>query len=135
MMRATFETNLARGAKVTASNTRGNDPRYAPVNALGGNAGSYWATDDSSPDPELVLSLPRPATFNVVRLKEYLPLGARIDDFALDFWNGAEWEQFAAASGIGSQRLLSTRYITTDRVRLRITKAAACPAICRVLPL
>lgn len=129
IMRATFQTNLALTAKVSASNTRGHDARYSPAHVLGGAAGSYWSTDDQELTPELVLSLPKPATFNVVRLKEYLPLGARVDDFALDFWNGKQWEQFAAASGIGSQRLLSTRYITTDKVRLRITKAAACPAL------
>lgn len=132
IMQATFGKNLAQGAKVTASNTRGDDARYAPSNVLANNAGGYWATDDSSPAPELILSFQEPVTFNVVRLKEHLPLGARIDDFALDFWNGAAWEQFAAASGIGSQRLLPSRYITTDRVRLRITKTSACPAVSEI---
>ena len=58
----------------------------------------------TAPPPRTAAFISEPATFNVVRLKEYLPLGARVDDFALDFWDGKEWEQFAlraasAASG------------------------------------
>ena len=129
ILRETLKTNLALRGKASASNTRGNDPRFSPANVIGEKPGAYWATDDEVLAPELVIALPEPATFNVVRLKEHLPLGARVDEFALDYWDGSKWEQFAAGSGIGSQRLLPTRFITTDKVRLRITKASASPAI------
>ena len=81
------------------------------------------------PHAELTLDLGRPVTFNIVRLREYLPLGQRIDAVALDRWDGAKWVEFAAATSIGSQRLIVTAPVTTSKVRLRITKAAACPAI------
>jgi alpha-L-fucosidase len=71
----------------------------------------------------------KPVIFNVVQICEYLPLGQRIDSFAVDCWNNDKWEEFADATSIGSKRLLATRYITTSKVRVRITKAAACPAI------
>ena len=44
---ATFATDLARGAKATASNTRGDDPQFGPACAIDGNRKTYWATDDS----------------------------------------------------------------------------------------
>jgi alpha-L-fucosidase len=33
-----------------------------------------------------VLDLKHETTFNVVRLREYLPLGQRVEGFALDVW-------------------------------------------------
>ena len=129
---ATFAKDLARSAKVTASNTRGNDPQFAPENVIDGRRDTYWACDDFVTTPELVLDLGQPATFNVVRLREYLPLGQRVDSFALDYWDEGKWQEFASATSIGNQRLVTSRPITTSKVRLRITKAAACPAIAEV---
>ena len=129
ILQATFATDLARGATVTASNTRGNDPQFAPSNVVSGKPNAYWATDDSLTTAELVLDLGKPVTFNVVRVREYLPLGQRVDSFALDSWTDGKWQEFAAAKSIGNQRLLTTPSITTPKVRLRITKAAVCPAI------
>ncbi len=47
---ATFATNLAVGARVGASNSRGGgrDRRFVPGNVLDGSRITYWATDDDS---------------------------------------------------------------------------------------
>ncbi len=129
---ATFATDLARSAKATASNTRGDDPQFGPAKVIDGDRETYWATDDSVTTGDLVLDLGKPVTFNVVRVREYLPLGQRIDSFALDEWKDGKWSEFAAATSIGNQRLLQTPTTTTSKVRLRVTKAAACPAISEV---
>jgi alpha-L-fucosidase len=129
---ATFATDLAHGATATASNVRGNDPRFSPGNVLDGKPGTYWATDDAVTTPEIVLDLGKPVTLNVVRVREYLPLGQRVDSFALDSWDGTGWQEFASATSIGNQRLLVVRRVTTSKVRLRITRAAASPAISEV---
>lgn len=127
---ATFATDFARNARVTASNTRGNDPGFAPAHVIDGRRDTYWATDDDVRTPELVLDLGRPATFNVVRVREYLPLGQRVDSIALDRWENDRWVEFAGATGIGAQRLIRlSEKITTDRVRLRVTGSPVCPAI------
>ena len=129
---ATFAQDLARGAKATASHTRGNDPRFAPGRVVDGKRETYWATDDAVTTAELVLDLGRPVTFNVVRVREYLPLGQRVDSFAVDGWDDGKWQEIAAETSIGNQRLVRTRDVTTAKVRLRITQAAACPAISEV---
>ncbi|MEI6807506.1 MAG: alpha-L-fucosidase [bacterium] len=126
---ATFSENLASDAVATANNTRGKDVLFAPDNVLDGKHDRYWATDDGVTDPELVVDMGSPMTFNVVRITEYLPLGQRIDSFALDSWINDKWVEFAAGTSIGNQRLVRSKDITTTKVRLRITKAAACPAI------
>ena len=129
---AIFSKNLATGAKVTASNVRGNDNTYAAKNVLAGNGGKYWSTDDNVTMPELILNLPSATTFNIISLREYLPLGQRVEAFALDQWKDGQWVQFAAGTSIGSHRLIRGDVITTSKVRLRITQAPVCPAISEI---
>lgn len=126
---ATFATNLAIGAKVAATNVRGGDARFEPQNLLDNHRDSYWATDDGVTSAEVIIDLGRPATFNVVRLREDLPLGQRVEAFALDQWRDGEWREFFQGGSIGSQRLVRTQPVRTDKARLRITKASACPAV------
>lgn len=130
----TFAVDLAQGATATASSTRGGHPQFAPAHVLDPEYDTYWATDDDVTAAELVLDLGRPVTFSVVRLREFLPLGQRVDAFALDAWvdsGGVDggWAEFAAHASIGSQRLVPHSPLTTTKVRLRITQAVACPAI------
>lgn len=129
VLTATFAKDLARGAKAVASNTRGGARRFAAGKAVDHDAGTYWSTDDGVTTPELVLDLGAQKTFNVVSLREYLPLGQRIEAFALDQWQDGRWMEFARATSIGHRRLLRTEPITTDKVRLRITQAPVCPAL------
>ena len=129
---AIFANNLAAKATATASNTRGGDPKFAAKNVLSGTGKSYWTTDDPVTTPELILELGQPATFNVVSLREFLPLGQRVDAFALDQWRDGQWVQFAQGTSIGSHRLIRGDAVTTSKVRLRITKAPVCPAISEV---
>ncbi|MCI0490742.1 MAG: alpha-L-fucosidase [Blastocatellia bacterium] len=126
---ATFARDLARSAKADASNTRGRDKRYSPANVLDGRRDTYWATDDHIKTPELILDLGREATFNVVRIRERLPLGQRVEAFALDQWKDGRWVEFATGTSIGNCRLVRAEHITTSKIRLRITQAPVCPAI------
>ena len=44
-----------------------------------GDRYSYWATDDKVTSAELVLDFPRTETFNIIKLRENIKLGQRID--------------------------------------------------------
>ena len=127
----TFATNLAAGARLTPSNTRGGgaDRTFAADRVLDGSRDTYWATDDGVTTPELVVELAQAATFNVVDLREYLPLGQRIEAFAVDAWRDGKWVEFAAGTSVGNRRLIRGPRVTTAKVRLRITQAAVAPAI------
>jgi len=128
--RATFANNLAAGAKLTASNVRGNSSRYAPENLLDGDSSTYWATDNAVTTPELRLEFPRPVTFNVIRLRENIRLGQRVASFEIDVRSGNAWRKLAAATSVGNCRLIRTDGpVTTDNVRLRITSSPVCPAL------
>jgi alpha-L-fucosidase len=126
---ATFAHDLAQGAKLTPSNIRGNDPQFAPEHLLDNNRDTYWSTDDAVTTPELTVDLGKPTTFNVISLREFLPLGQRIEAFALDQWKDGKWQEFAHATSIGNRRLIRTQPVTTDKLRLRITQAPVCPAL------
>jgi alpha-L-fucosidase len=130
LVRSTFAKNLAAKAKVTASNVRAGDKSFGPENLLDGDRYSYWSTDDAVTAAEVVFDLPQPAAFNRVRLRENIKLGQRIDSFALDQWKDGKWAPLTEGTSIGSCRLVRlTANVTAGRLRLRITRAAASPAL------
>ncbi len=130
VLRETFAHNLASRAVVSASNTRGEDVRFAGSHVVDNHAESYWATDDDVLQPSLVLNLPAVATFDVIRLREHLPLGQRVTSFSIEAWQENVWHEIAHGTSIGSQRLLwLSDPVVASKVRLRITGADACPAI------
>jgi alpha-L-fucosidase len=130
LLDATFREDLAQGAHATASNTRGNgNRRFSPQNVIDRRRDTYWICDDQITTPQLILDLGRERTFNVVRLREYLPLGQRVEAFALDGWINNEWREFANGTSIGNCKLVRGKPVTTRKLRLRITQAPVCPAI------
>ena len=129
-LRTTFKQNLVAKAKVKASNVRGHDKAFGPQNLFDGKRATYWSTDDAVKTAEVTFDFERPATFNVIRLREAIQLGQRIDSIEFDQWKDGAWSKFAEATSIGSCRIIrTTENIATSRVRLRITQAAACPAL------
>jgi alpha-L-fucosidase len=102
LMDKIFETDVARSAKRTAD----------------GN--------------EVTLTFEQPVTFNVVRLREDIRLGQRVDEFSLDAWTDGKWQEFYRATAIGSCRLALIQPVATDKVRLRVTKATNSPVISEI---
>ena len=126
----TFAVDLARSAKMTASNVRrGTNALYAADNVIDGKRDTFWATDDGETTPYIVAEFSEPISFNVIRIREYLPLGQRVMAFAVDQWKDGEWNEFFAGRSIGSQRLVRVPRLNTSKIRLRITKSPVCPAI------
>ena len=76
------------------------------------------------------LEFRRPVTFNVVRLKEDIRYGQRIDAVAIESWNSGKWEQVASASSIGPHRLIRLeKPVTATRLRVQVTESAAEPIL------
>jgi len=96
---------------------------------LRGQPGRFWAAAEGVTNAELVLQWPKAVTFSVVRLREYIPLGQRVEAFALDQWQGGQWVEFATGTSIGHCRLVRHEPVTTDKVRLRILNSPVCPAL------
>jgi len=129
LLDATFEHDFARAAKITTSNVRGGDRQFFAARLIDARRDTYWSTDDAVLTPEVVVQWRKPVTCNVVSLRERLPLGQRVEGFAIDAWQDGQWHELAAGSSIGSRRLVRFNEVTTERLRLRITKAVVCPAL------
>ena len=129
---AIFADDLARQARVTASNVRGQARRYRPENVIDGKRDTYWATADGVTNADIVLEFARPVTFNVVRLREYLPLGQRVEGYVLERWQDGQWQEFGRGASIGNCALERGEELTASKVRMRITQAPVCPAISEI---
>ncbi len=99
---------------------------------LDGKGSGYWATDDGVANADMILQFRPPVRFNVVRLREYLPLGQRVEGYVLQRWQDSRWLAFASGAGIGRCRLVRGAKVTTSKVRLRIRQAPVGPAIAEV---
>jgi alpha-L-fucosidase len=129
---ATFANNMAKGARLTPSNTRGNQEKaYGAHLLLDGDRNTYWASDDNVNTPTLEVDFGQTTRFNVIDIREHLPLGLRVDQWAMDKWDegSGEWTEFASGEGIGNRRLWRGETQTTSKIRLRIVEAPACPAL------
>lgn len=118
----TFSENLAADAKFDASNIRDNQAaHFGPIHLLDGDRYSYWATDDEVTSPELVVELKEEKTFDLIRLRENIKLGQRLDSVWVDVWEDAAWQPLATATSIGSNRIIPLeKPVTAQRLRLRL---------------
>ena len=132
--RQLLANDFAKGAKGKAGNVRGGDTKnFGPDKLTDGDIESYWCTDDKETTGEVELQLKQPATFDVVRVREQIRLGQRVQNFAVDAWVDGAWvtidAEDASGKSIGNQVMRRVQPTTTDKVRLRITKSRACPCI------
>lgn len=130
-----FSTDLAQGAKVTASNTRGGKRSrvFNAANVTNNNYDSYWATDDSVLSPTLTMIFDKAVTFNRVMLQEYIPLGQRVAAFHIDYMDEhGQWQRLAEGTTIGYKRIMLTSTVTAKGIRLHVDRAFACPVINRI---
>jgi Alpha-L-fucosidase len=118
----TFRTNLAKGATITASNTRNGDSKTYNTSFITDNDRySYWATDDSKTSATLEIKLKSPAKFDLIQLRENIKLGQRIDSVSIERWENNSWKPLAKATSIGANRLIKLEQPqTASRLRLHI---------------
>ncbi len=126
---AIFDENLAAGARVTASNVKGNNPAFAADKITDGDKETYWTTDDWTTTATVEFDLGAERTFNVAELAEHINIGQRIAEFALDVWDGGAWKEFARGTTVGYKRLLRFPDVTASKVRLRVLDSRVCPTL------
>ncbi|HLO39714.1 MAG TPA: alpha-L-fucosidase [Phycisphaerales bacterium] len=126
----TFKNNLLADAKASSEEVRGRDAAtYGPQQAIDADRKTYWATDDAERTASMTVELPASSTIDVLRLREAIELGQRVEEFSVDFWSEGEWKPLAGGATIGPCRLLRFDPVTTTKLRLRITRAMAAPLI------
>ncbi len=126
-----FKTNLASGATVTASKTRGSNQKYAPSNLIDDDYDTYFATADDDKKVDVEFTLAQKSTFNRVVLQEYIPLGQRVESFTVYYKEKEDgaWKTLKSGTTIGHKRILLTNSVSAVAVKLSITGSLACPVL------
>lgn len=134
MLNRTFADDLAGKARILASNVRGKDNKTFGTTALtDNNRYTYWASDDSVTTPYITLQWQEPQTFNLIRIRENIKLGQRIDALDLEAMINGSWEKIGSATSIGACRLiLLDKPVQSQMLRIRITDSPVAVAISEV---
>lgn len=120
-LRETFRTNLAKGGVWKASNVRANAEQFAPKWTLDDDRYSYYASDDAVLDPVLELTLDGEKQFDLIRLRENIKLGQRLDSVSIDLLQDGEWKHLVSASSVGANRLIKLdQPVKTTKLRLHL---------------
>ena len=125
----TFDTNLINDANITASNTRSNDSLFSAQHLKAESGNTYWSTDDSVTEANVVFEWAEPVTYNLINIQEYIPLGQRVDAYQIEHWINNAWVLDTQAQAIGHRAIFKGSTVTTTKVRLTIKHSAACVAI------
>ncbi len=133
-----FAIDLAKDASITASNVRGGDPSYAASLMKDDDAKTFWATDDEVNQANAEVDFGESRTISRVLLQEFIPLGQRVEEFAIFAYAGAgdddenAWKKIVDGTTIGNKRILSFPPVLASKVRLEILKSRACPVLKRI---
>jgi alpha-L-fucosidase len=122
----TFGTNLAAGAKVKASNEAGG---HLASSILDADKLSFWQAADGAGSATIEFDLHKERSFDVAMLQENIRTGQRVEEFALEAWDGRSWTSLAKGTTIGYKRLLRFPEKTARKVRLVISKSRAEPTL------
>jgi alpha-L-fucosidase len=126
LLKEMYSVNYAKGATVKAADIRNPGKEFAPENVLDDDPYTYWGTKDNVTASSIELDLKGTRTFNVIRLRENIKLGQRIEEWAVDIWQNDNWVTVQKGAAIGHCRLIrSADLLTTSKVRVRITKGGA----------
>lgn len=120
-LKNTFENNLAKSATVRASSNRGTDLAFAAANIFDEDRYTYYAPADGELAPTMEITLPQAQTFDIIRLRENIKLGQRLDSVRVDIFRDGEWQQLASATSIGATRLIKLEApVTANRLRVQL---------------
>jgi alpha-L-fucosidase len=128
-IRASFATDLAQGSVASASHVRGKG--YEAARVLDGQRDTYWSAPDGVTTPSLTLDLPPNRSFDLIRIREYLPLGVRVTRFAVDAEVNGTWQQLAEHECISAQRIIRLPQPITLRSARRSARSRCSRALRR----
>ncbi|MBL1150344.1 MAG: alpha-L-fucosidase [Armatimonadetes bacterium] len=126
-----FAVDLVAKAKVTATQTRGKDKRFAPANMQKEGLDTYWAVDDGVLSAAIAAEFESDTTLNRILLQEPIQLGQRIRKFRVEALVNGEWQPIVNGTTVGYKRILRFRPVKAKKIRITIEDARACPALAR----
>ncbi|WP_041633019.1 alpha-L-fucosidase [Maribacter sp. HTCC2170] len=129
---ADFKTELAKNAKVSATDERGKNTSYKAVNVNDGKPETYWATNDTVTNASLFFEFDEPTEVNRVLLQEYIPLGQRVKNFIVSAELHGEWRELDGQTTIGFKRILRFETVKTKKIKVHFLEAKGPLAISNI---
>ncbi|MCR9063794.1 MAG: alpha-L-fucosidase [Cytophagales bacterium] len=122
MINEAFQNDLASKAKIKAIKTR---KGYHTKALTDKNEKSYWATPDGVQKTDLIISWKNVEEIKYLQIKEYIPLGQRIDGISVMQLKNGRWEKVTSVTSIGANRIIRFEEpIHTNKIKLTIEAAA-----------
>ncbi|MDA3797956.1 MAG: alpha-L-fucosidase [Kiritimatiellae bacterium] len=131
LVNALENSNMVYDAFLSASNTREESNEFSVENITDNNQDTFWATDDDVFSPWVELNFDEEIDFNIIGLREYIPMGQRVDSFSVDILKNNEWKNIGTYESIGARRLVETGMQTTSAIRITFA-SQVCPAISEI---
>ncbi len=125
-----FETDLAKGKKVSVSQYRGKG--YEGSNVNDGNPETYWTTDDSRTTGDVIIKLGADTEVNRIAIQEYIKLGQRVSEFTVSALVNGSWNQLVSGTTIGHKIIRKFPVVKTTEIKVTINKSKACPVISNI---
>lgn len=120
-VKETFSHNLTKDAVATSSSLRGDNPEFALENLFDDDRYSYYAPEDGVLTPEIEVVLAGEKEFDIIRLKENIKLGQRLDSVVVEIGNKDKWEYLASATSIGANRLIKLdRPVKAQKLKIKL---------------
>ena len=108
-------SNLAREHVLTDFNS---------ARAFDGDRDSFWSAPEGSHQATLELDFLRPTRFDHVLSMEWLEQGQQIRGYAVEIWNGTQWQTVTKAQAIGHMKIDRFPAVTAQKVRLHVLSSA-----------
>jgi len=122
-------SDLVSKAVLASSNTKENN-QFTVENVIDNDFETFWATDNVT-GSWIEVRFDEDQEFNIIGLREYLPLGQRVDSFTIDVLRNDVWENVGIYEAIGSRRLVEIGQQKAKAIKITFV-AQACPAISQV---
>jgi alpha-L-fucosidase len=135
---STFTKNLAKGAiaTATAENAFPEDSGHEASKIIDNKRHTYWTTlgswNLSTSTASITFELPTAQTFDHVMIKEYVYDGQRVAGWNLQYYDAGSstWKSLVTGKKvIGYKRISQFNQVTTNKVRLNITRSWDKPEI------
>ena len=124
-----FKNNLAKKAKIQATQIRGGSSLYNPEKLIDGHKDTYWTTDDNVTKASVTLSYDKSVEFNRLLVQEHIELGQRVQEFSIEAYVDSSWKKLGDYTTIGYKRILRLPTVKASQIRISINKSKACPVL------
>ncbi len=117
-----FKEDLIYKATLSASNERGNN--YGVDRLKDREKASYWATAEEVNSAEIEIKFDAPEELNRLVLREYIPLGQRVQAFSFLAKNEQGiWDTLVQQTTIGNKRILSFKNTSSSHFKLIVSQS------------